>query len=172
MKAISLWQPWASAVVLKSKRIETRSWSTPYRGWLAIHAAKRMPTASEAALYATPLWQGALHGAALKELPFGAVVGYCKLVDCVPVEKCERMVVKHEATGKREPLLDALRGEAPSQWTERDMGNFTPGRFAWLLTEIKALPPVPYKGQQGLFQVFLGSPMPGTILLDTLKGLR
>ena len=35
MKAISLWQPWASAVALGSKRVETRSWSTSYRGPLA-----------------------------------------------------------------------------------------------------------------------------------------
>ena len=26
MKAISLWQPWASAIALGAKRIETRSW--------------------------------------------------------------------------------------------------------------------------------------------------
>ena len=32
MKAISLWQPWASAVSVGSKRIETRHWSTNHRG--------------------------------------------------------------------------------------------------------------------------------------------
>ena len=41
MKALSLWQPWASLVALRVKTIETRSWSTSYRGPLAIHAAKR-----------------------------------------------------------------------------------------------------------------------------------
>ncbi len=43
MKAISLWQPWASAIGPhpEQKHLETRSWQTPYRGWLAIHAAKR-----------------------------------------------------------------------------------------------------------------------------------
>ena len=43
IKTITLWQPWASLVVHGYKRWETRSWRTPYRGWLAIHAAKREP---------------------------------------------------------------------------------------------------------------------------------
>src|SRR3546814_21127441 len=41
VKAISLWQPWASAIALGHKSIETRHWPTKYRGELAIHAAKR-----------------------------------------------------------------------------------------------------------------------------------
>lgn len=32
MKAISLWQPWASAIAVGAKRVETRSWATKYRG--------------------------------------------------------------------------------------------------------------------------------------------
>lgn len=40
MKAISLHEPWASAIRDGVKKIETRHWSTRYRGELAIHAAK------------------------------------------------------------------------------------------------------------------------------------
>ena len=40
IKAISLWQPWASLIVCGAKEIETRSWSTKVRGTVAIHAAK------------------------------------------------------------------------------------------------------------------------------------
>ena len=43
MKALTLWQPWASLIAVGAKTIETRSWSTKYRGPLAIHAAKRRP---------------------------------------------------------------------------------------------------------------------------------
>ena len=32
MKAPSLWQPWASAIAVGAKRVETRSWPTNYRG--------------------------------------------------------------------------------------------------------------------------------------------
>ena len=38
--AISLWEPWAAAIKLKLKCIETRGWSTKYRGPIAIHAAR------------------------------------------------------------------------------------------------------------------------------------
>lgn len=41
MKAISLWQPWASLIAAGVKSIETRGWPTNYRGQIAIHAAKR-----------------------------------------------------------------------------------------------------------------------------------
>src|SRR3972149_12240119 len=40
MKAISLWQPWASLIAVGAKKYETRSWDTPYRGPLVICASK------------------------------------------------------------------------------------------------------------------------------------
>ena len=36
LKAISLWQPWASLIPLGLKHYETRSWKTNYRGKLLI----------------------------------------------------------------------------------------------------------------------------------------
>lgn len=41
MKALTLHQPWASLIAAGVKTIETRSWSTRYRGPLAVHAGKR-----------------------------------------------------------------------------------------------------------------------------------
>jgi hypothetical protein len=41
MKAVSLWQPFASLIYTGAKKIETRSWPTNYRGPLAIHAARK-----------------------------------------------------------------------------------------------------------------------------------
>jgi len=32
IKALTLWQPWASLMALEEKKIETRSWSTKYQG--------------------------------------------------------------------------------------------------------------------------------------------
>ena len=40
MRALSLWQPWASLMYDERKKIETRGWEMLYRGPLAIHAAK------------------------------------------------------------------------------------------------------------------------------------
>jgi len=41
MKAISLWQPWASMIASGKKTIETRSWPTSYRGDLLICSTKK-----------------------------------------------------------------------------------------------------------------------------------
>jgi hypothetical protein len=41
MKALTLWQPWATAIALGLKHYETRTWFVGYRGDLAIHAAKK-----------------------------------------------------------------------------------------------------------------------------------
>jgi hypothetical protein len=41
MKAISLTQPWASMIASSQKTIETRTWSTNYRGDLLICSSKK-----------------------------------------------------------------------------------------------------------------------------------
>ena len=50
MKAITLWQPWASLIADGRKTVETRSWAPPkaligHR--IAIHASKRAPIRGE-----------------------------------------------------------------------------------------------------------------------------
>ena len=155
MKALSLWQPWASAIALGAKRIETRHWATGYRGPLAIHAAKRLHR-DELIHYASCWnWCGAL-GRAMgakaplwEVLPFGALVAVCRLVDCRPTGSftlAELDAPRHRAR----PGFDGPHYD----WTERQMGDFALGRFGWVLDDIRALPaPVPCKGMQGLFEV-------------------
>lgn len=50
MKALTLWQPWASLWAHQLKINETRSWATTYSGPLAVHAAKNTPLAPSAFL--------------------------------------------------------------------------------------------------------------------------
>jgi len=40
MYALSIKQPWASLIISGKKPVENRTWSTPYRGKLLIHASK------------------------------------------------------------------------------------------------------------------------------------
>ena len=50
MKAITLYQPWATLVALGIKNIETRSWRPPYAligQRIAIHAGARRPTSRD-----------------------------------------------------------------------------------------------------------------------------
>jgi hypothetical protein len=126
VKAISLWQPWASYIAVGMKRFETRSWSTGYRGPLAIHAAKRRLTEYELDLLDE--WPLPIR---LDEIPYGAVVAVATLADC-------RMMASGRGPDDKE---DAL-------------GDWSPGRFAWALHDVRQLAfPFPCRGAQGLFDL-------------------
>lgn len=45
-RVLSLKQPWAWAVATGRKKVENRSWSTPYRGTVYIHASKKLDRAA------------------------------------------------------------------------------------------------------------------------------
>lgn len=150
MKAISLWQPWATFIASGAKKIETRSWATSYRGPIAIHAAKRkiMKELRECAEYEE--YRAALEVPIQEEeaetedalrrilkLPYGAIIAVATLKDCIRVENCNRTE------------LHADRGG----WCEYDLGNYASGRYGWLLENVRAIEPIPYKGEQGLFEV-------------------
>jgi activating signal cointegrator 1 len=144
MKAISLWQPWASAIPAGLKTIETRSWSTPYRGPLAIHAAKRWTKTEREFWDKMVMWPDRVnerdafrHIGILSsgELPVGCIVATCELYACVSTTENPTPVVANHVP-------------AP---TEDDWGNFAVGRFAWMLRDIRRIVPMPCVGRQGFF---------------------
>lgn len=132
MKAISLWQPWASLIVHGHKKIETRHWHPPRAvigKRIAIHAAKL--TSHDHLLLAPPFCD-LLDG----PLPHGCIVGTVKLSSCV------RMTPTNVADyAQRRPL-------------EVQLGDWQPGRYAWVLRDpVLYEEPVPYRGSQGFFIV-------------------
>ncbi|MCC6907081.1 MAG: ASCH domain-containing protein [Phycisphaerales bacterium] len=155
MKCLSLWQPWASAIAIGSKRIETRCWATSYRGPLLIHAAKRCRVGELRELEQQNIWRGAmLPLVALNDhfkdwLPFGAIVAIADLVDCWPTyyfdSSVDLDVPRHAVGIERTRCFD---------WCERNMGDFGPGRFGWVLDNVRRIhPAIPYRGFQQLFEV-------------------
>mgnify|MGYP001448991868 CR=1 FL=1 len=133
MKAITLWQPWASLVAVGAKRYETRSWPAPKTlrvgDLLAIHAAGRSYDISEIdtdgkllrACQTRRVWP-------LIALPHGEVVAICRFGGC-----------------HRTGLL------APDE-EEQVVGDWSPGRYAWLLERVCRLAPtIPARGYQGLW---------------------
>ena len=163
MKALSLHQPWASLIALGAKRIETRSWSTRYRGPLAIHAAKRRIV--NELIYFGSCWNfcGALgrrmgdQAPLYEALPFGAVIAVCELVDCRPTDSFTVGELDRRRKPANMPHADLY------QWSERGFGDFKPGRYGWVLDNICALPePIFYRGRQGLFNVDLPLARPPT----------
>ena len=128
MKALTLTQPWASAVAFGYKHIETRSWQTSYRGRLAIHAAKGFPGwAKEFAQQERAVGRYPGEG-----IPLGAIVAVATLVRIRRAEE-----VAYEIGG-----------------LERLYGDYSFGRFAWVLEDIDPLTePVYCTGAQGLWDV-------------------
>jgi len=82
MKAISVHQPWAHAIIALGKDIENRPWSTMYRGPLLIHASKTMTREDQQEFFAlTKDFPSQLRP--LQTLPLGGIVGIAELYDVV-----------------------------------------------------------------------------------------
>lgn len=138
MKMLTLTQPYATGIAIGLKHWETRSWPTHYRGPLGIHAAKGFPQWAKE--FAST--ERALGRLKVQNLPLGAVVAIVDLVDVLP-------------TG--EALFDTTA-------VERLWGDFSYGRYAWQLENVRPLPePIPWQGKLGLW-----TPPPG--LLQLLEG--
>jgi hypothetical protein len=76
IKALSFRQPWATLVVEGRKTMDLRTWSTHYRGQLAIYAS--LEVEKDACK---------LHGVDVSTLTTGALIGVVELVDIVPLTK-------------------------------------------------------------------------------------
>jgi hypothetical protein len=122
--ALTIYQPFASAIVHGPKRVENRTWKPPRR-WrypfdLAIHAAKRRMRADE--FHAVlDLWPGLLHWPTV----LGAVIGVA------------------EVEGYFEPQPSDFHANA---WVS--------GPVCWNLRNVRALAePVACLGKQGLWRL-------------------
>lgn len=165
MKAITLWQPWAQLIFViltifgkqrPVKRVETRSWNTNFRGRIAIHAAKHKKIDPEtsheirSAIMAVPeIFEGgqdtireSAKNDAMTQLfylerglphsRFGAIIGTVEIVDCVPIER--------------------LYGTEYDTPLERAVGDWSPGRYGWILKDpVIFETPIPAKGSQGFW---------------------
>ena len=143
MRAISLWQPWAT-LMCGPKTVETRGRQTGVRGEVAVCAARSVDgldalTEPELAAAAAKVlgftscmtdggfaWAFRLAGV----LPFGKVVCVVDLFGCE--ETNAPMRLRHAA--------------------ELAFGDYSDGRYGWLTRNMRRLAdPVPVVGHQGFF---------------------
>lgn len=150
MRALSLTQPWASLVAVGAKRTETRSWRTSYRGLLAIHASKQFLAVNRRLAMQEPFIGFLRENRAgqfypwevVDQLPLGAIAAVADLVDCVSTY-----------------AVKVGRGSVPNPGLtlsdqERAFGDYSPGRFAWMLTKVRRLQtPIPCKGALRLWEL-------------------
>lgn len=151
MKAITIWQPWASLLACGGKRFETRSWATSYRGPIAIHAAKK-DVFDALALIPVPvaLEMKKLIGAEWKDLPTGAVIATATLIGCHGICEVQKDHNSPRVVGYRD--CNKFKTWVCASDQEVSFGDWMPGRVAWEFANVKAITPVRVGGKQGLWE--------------------
>lgn len=149
---ITLHQPWASLVMAGFKKYETRAWKTKHRGLLYIHAGK---------------FFDAWHREICQEEPFKSLLEKMGFGIPVDTEKLPKgcligsvMLEEVYASEDLEPNLSEF---------DKGLGDFSPGRYAWLLKNPQPLVvPIPASGKQALF--YLPKEILGSQLLLAPQG--
>lgn len=139
MKALTLWQPWASLVALGEKRVETRCWSTKYRGPIAIHAAAK-----------TPAFLGASRHTEQFITELADVLNVRTSHVLSEVEKLPRAAVL--CIVELRSIEETWRSREILCEREKIFGNYDDGRYAWFLEMAEKFEaPVPAKGNRLLW---------------------
>lgn len=178
MKAISLWQPWASLIACGAKPFETRSWAPPREligQPIAIHAAKKIDKGAAQFAEALMYGQHDNHGGLAEQLEaswggdeavddelmanFGMAPMPVGCVVCIALLDAA-FLLGEPAEGTAVPGARVVKRltsrQMPECFTVRidAFGDYAPGRWAWLLRDVKPLrPPPPAKGAQGIFEL-------------------
>lgn len=124
MKVLSIKEPWASLIMNGTKKIETRSWKTKYRGEIYIHASSSKAKITKSEVYEL-----------IKDMNFkcGYIICKCNLVDCIYMtdEYVNDMKTNH--------------------YEEYICGHYEVGRYAWIVEDVKVIEPIEAKGKLGLW---------------------
>lgn len=124
MKVLSIKEPWASLIMNGTKKIETRSWKTKYRGEIYIHASLSKAKITKPEVYEL-----------IKDMNFkcGYIICKCNLVDCIYMtdEYVNDMKTNH--------------------YEEYICGHYEVGRYAWIVEDVKVIKPIEAKGKLGLW---------------------
>ena len=124
MKVLSIKEPWASLIMNGTKKIETRSWKTKYRGEIYIHASLSKAKITKSEVYEL-----------IKDMNFkcGYIICKCNLVDCIYMtdEYVNDMKTNH--------------------YEEYICGHYEVGRYAWIVEDVRVIEPIEAKGKLGLW---------------------
>ena len=126
MRVITVQEPWASLIGAKIKTIETRSWPCYEYGDLYIHAAKsKINREEQRRLKLQELVPTPLH--------YGEIFIKTTLSECVLITDGYAQQIKES-----DPLCFYC-------------GDFTPGRYAWVLSDIEMIDPIKARGKLGIW---------------------
>ncbi|GCD10491.1 ASCH domain-containing protein [Clostridium tagluense] len=147
MKCLSIIEPFATLIAIQEKRIETRSWKTNYRGEIAIHASKTINKEGKESCLKNEFLE-VLEGKYIiingnnkiqYNFNFGNIIAIGDLIDCVQMKELyEDYAI----------LENGMKVEG----NELVFGDYTPGRYAWILDNIHLLnKPIKVKRHLGLW---------------------
>ena len=124
VKAITIWEPYASSIANGKKKYETRTWKTNYRGPIVIHASARKMSKEHVAL---------AQKVGIINPKYSRVVAIADLIDCI--QMTEDFISKQNTT-------------------EISLGNWHVGNYAWKLDNVKIINSEEIiKGQQGMWNL-------------------
>ena len=126
MKVISIKEPFATLISNGTKKIETRSWKTNYRGEIFIHASgKSLAKEFLTNDYVVDLIKD-------MDMNYGNIICRCNLVDCIYMD---------------EVFLEYIEQNP----TEYNVGEYKLGRYAWIMEDIELIYPIPAKGRLNIW---------------------
>ena len=148
MKALTIWQPYASALLRGTKEYETRSWAPPdglIGEHIAIHAAARKPRMIDGSPPPRGHW------------PTGCVIGSVRLAGAGKIVARVGGIITVECWHG-----DHVAVQADDIWSVPSVG-----RWVWFVDERSELPvPLPAIGQQKLWNWEYSHPTPTGRRLD------
>lgn len=135
LKAITLSQPHATLVDLQKKKLETRGWRTSYRGYLVIHSSKIIKPDFRAC-FSNPVFQRALAGRTINDVPLGCGLCVVKVLACVKTTELHKLKAINFSFDKDEITF----------------GDYRPNRWAWALQHLGSFEaPIPAPGALSLW---------------------
>ena len=150
MYAITLHQPWASLIALGIKTVETRSWPAPERligQTVAIHAGKKIVRQPGCLVERELLVR--LGGDWRRAISSGVVVATATLAGEARVS-CSNPAGGYAV---HDPSTEVGCAVGAERTPVDPWGDFSPGRWLWFLTDVRALPdPVPAIGRQSFWR--------------------
>ena len=133
-RAISLMQPWATLMAIDAKRVETRSWSTNFRGWVAIHTSKRFPMECRALCYRMPFARALSEYNIPEDLPRGQIIAVTEIIGC--------------------RRTDGVKYRTDLSEMERAFGDYSPGRYAIFTAGVRRLKtPITIRGALSIWRL-------------------
>ena len=127
ISAITISQPWAWLISKGIKTVENRSWLSPAKGPILIHAGKGRQYVDDDGSWLDEDWIDKLNVPTWRDIPKGAVVAVAEMFACLPLRAVERTYGP---------------GSPEREWAE--------GPYCFMLRNIRELPePVSWRGGQG-----------------------